>query len=102
MKLLPDTLFGRTALLIALLIAISNLAAFGIVRLLYAGTLRDAFAGEIAENIYLAQTELHAMPAAERPAFLAHVSVNGTRLVVEDMKVAGAARTHDNRGLEER
>lgn len=102
MKLLPDTLIGRTALLIALLIALSNLAAFGIVRVLYAGTLRDAFAGEIAENIYLAQTELHAMPPAQRAAFLAHVSVNGTRLVAEDMKSAKAVPTHDNRPLEER
>ena len=102
MKLLPDTLFGRTALLIALLIAVSNLAAFGIVRLLYAGTLRDAFAGEIAENIYLAQTELHAMPAAERPAFLAHVSVNGTRLVTEEMQQPSVERTHENLPLEER
>ena len=102
MKLLPNTLFSRTALLIALLIILSNVAAFSIVRLLYAGVIRDAFAGEIAENLYLAQTELHAMTPEQRPAFLAHVSRSGTRLVTADARVAGLSLTHENLPIEQR
>lgn len=96
MRLLPRTLFGRTALLIALLIAASNIAAFSIARLLYAGVLRDAFAREVAENIYLAQTELHVLPPAERLAFLAHAGANGTRMVMGDAEVPTLGRTREN------
>ena len=101
MKLLPRTLFARTTVLIATLIALSLVAAFCIFRALYANNLRDIFAGQIAENISLIETELRALPPEQRAAFLSRVSVNGTRLVA-DSSPPKLDYAHERRGLQTR
>lgn len=102
MMMLPRTLFGRTAVLIALLMALSLVAAFCIFRALYASNLRDIFAGQIAENIVLVETELRALPPEQRAAFLGRVSVNGTRLVEDGNTAPSLDYAHERRGLQQR
>jgi two-component system, OmpR family, osmolarity sensor histidine kinase EnvZ len=89
MKLLPSTLIGRTALLIALLIIISQLAWFGIVRVFFIPPLRAAHSNPIVSTIVMARTALEALPEDERQAFLDGVNAHkGFRILPEDSPLA--------------
>lgn len=82
MRLLPSTLIGRTALLIAALIIISQVAWFGIVRLFFIPPLRAAHASPIVSIIVMARTALAALPDDRRQAFLAGVNAHqGFRII---------------------
>ncbi|MGA9854124.1 MAG: ATP-binding protein [Gammaproteobacteria bacterium] len=84
MKLLPSTLIGRTALLIALLIIISQLAWFGIVRVFFFPPLRAAHTNPVVRTIVIARTALEALPEDNRQAFLDGVNAHrGFRIVPE-------------------
>jgi two-component system, OmpR family, osmolarity sensor histidine kinase EnvZ len=92
MRLLPNTLIGRTALLIALLIIISQVAWFGIVRIFFIPPLRAAHANPIVSTIIMARTALEALPEDKRQAFLAGVNAHqGFRIVQTDSPLAAFA-----------
>lgn len=81
MKFLPRTLFGRTALFMALLITAANLSIFSVLRLVYIDNLRQTLVSQIAGTISLAQTTLQALPADQRASFLTRTYTNGGRIV---------------------
>ncbi|MGH8372044.1 MAG: ATP-binding protein [Gammaproteobacteria bacterium] len=82
MKLLPRTLLGRVALMIAALIVISQLAWFGILRFHFMGPGKNPFINEISRTVSLAQAALRALPDQQEPAFLDKLAVpNGSRII---------------------
>ncbi len=94
MKLLPNTLIGRTALLIAVLIIISQVAWFGIVRVFFIPPLRAAHANPIVSTIVMARTALEALPEDQRQAFLNGVNAHkGFRIVPGDSPEAAFKST---------
>lgn len=85
MKLMPNTLMGRTVILIALLIVLSQVAWFGIVRLFFIPPLREAHANPIVSNILMARTALASLPPGERQPFLDSLNAQGGfRIVAND------------------
>jgi two-component system, OmpR family, osmolarity sensor histidine kinase EnvZ len=97
MKLLPNTLIGRAALLIAVLIIISQLAWFGIVRVFFIPPLRSAHSNPIVSTIVMARTALEALPEDKRQAFLDGVNAHKSfRIVPGDSPQAVFAGTHDD------
>ncbi len=89
MRLLPSTLIGRTALLIAALIIISQVAWFGIVRMFFIPPLRAARASPIVSTIVMARTALEALPDDRRQAFLAGVNAHqGFRIIQDNSPLA--------------
>ncbi|MGB9430231.1 MAG: ATP-binding protein [Gammaproteobacteria bacterium] len=84
MKLLPNTLTGRTALLIALLIILSQVAWFGIVRLIFIPPLRAAHANPIVSTIVMARTALETLPDDQRQTFLDGINAHQGFRIVED------------------
>lgn len=84
MKLLPGTLLGRTALLFALLIILSQVAWFGIVRLLFIPPLRAAHANPIVSTIVMARTALASLPPDRRQPFLEALGKGGSFRIVPD------------------
>jgi len=81
MRFMPRTLFGRTALFMALLITAANLSIFSVLRLVYIENVRQTLVSEISGTITLAQTTLQALPPDQRAAFLSRTYVNGGRIV---------------------
>jgi two-component system osmolarity sensor histidine kinase EnvZ len=70
---LPDSAFGRSALLIGLTLVVSQLAVFALVRHLVVGPAAEQMASLLADQAALAETLLAAAPPAERPALLARL-----------------------------
>jgi two-component system, OmpR family, osmolarity sensor histidine kinase EnvZ len=101
MRLLPGTLFGRTALLMVLLIAVTELATLSIIRHIYIDTFRSALIKEIAANISLVQTTLRAVPAGQRAAFLKQVPIDGGRVVPNELVATTLDYSQQRRGLAE-
>ncbi|MGH8280495.1 MAG: ATP-binding protein [Gammaproteobacteria bacterium] len=67
---MPNTLMARTVILIAILIVVSQVAWFSIVRLLFIPPLRAAHANPIISTITLARSALESLPPAQRQPFL--------------------------------
>ena len=84
MRLLPNTLMGRTALLMALLIILSQVAWFGIVRIFFIPPLRAAHANPIVSTIVMARTALESLPQDQRSAFLEALGTHGSFHIVPD------------------
>ncbi|MGH8292597.1 MAG: ATP-binding protein [Gammaproteobacteria bacterium] len=84
MRLLPNTLMGRTALLMALLIILSQVAWFGILRIFFIPPLRAAHANPIVSAIVMARTALEALPEDQRTAFLAALGPHSSFRIVAD------------------
>lgn len=85
MKLRPSTLIGRTALLIAVLIIISQVAWFGIVRVFFFPPLRAAHTNPVISTIVMARSALEALPDDKRQTFLDGVNAHkGFRIVPGD------------------
>ncbi|HVA54317.1 MAG TPA: ATP-binding protein [Gammaproteobacteria bacterium] len=97
MKLLPRTLIGRTAVLIALLIIISQVAWFGIVRVFLIPPLRAAHTNHIVSTIVMARTALEALPENQRQAFLDGVNAHKDfRIVPGDSPEAAFKSTRED------
>jgi two-component system, OmpR family, osmolarity sensor histidine kinase EnvZ len=95
-KLLPSTLIGRTALLIAVLIIISQVAWFGILRLFFIPPLRAAHANPIVSTIVMARDALEALPEDKRQIFLDGVNRHrGSRILPGDSPQAAFKATHE-------
>ncbi|MGH8283394.1 MAG: ATP-binding protein [Gammaproteobacteria bacterium] len=84
MKFLPNTLIGRTALLIALLIILSQVAWFGIVRIFFIPPLRAAHANPVVSTIVMARTALETLPDDKRQAFLDDINAHQGFRIVQD------------------
>ncbi|MGA9853542.1 MAG: ATP-binding protein [Gammaproteobacteria bacterium] len=84
MKLLPNTLMGRTALLIALLIILSQVAWFGIVRVFFIPPLRAAHANPVVSTMVMARTALENLPDDKRQAFLDALNTHQGFRIVRD------------------
>ena len=84
MKFPPRTLMGRTALLMALLIILSQVAWFGIVRVFFIPPLRAAHANPIVSTIVMARSALEALPGNQRTAFLTALDPHGSFRIVAD------------------
>lgn len=84
MKLLPNTLIGRTALLIALLIILSQVAWFSVVRVFLIPPLRAAHANPIVSTIVMARAALETIPINKRQAFLDGVNTHQGFRIVQD------------------
>jgi len=96
MKLLPNTLIGRTALLITVLIIISQVAWFGIVRVFFIPPLRAAHTNPVVSTIVMARTALEALPGDKRQEFLDGVNAHkGFRIVPGDSPQAAFEGTSD-------
>lgn len=93
MKLLPRTLLGRTALLFALLIILSQVAWFGIVRLLFIPPLRAAHTNPIVSTIVMARTALASLPPEQRQPFLDALGEGGSLRIVPDSSPQAAFPT---------
>jgi two-component system osmolarity sensor histidine kinase EnvZ len=85
MKLLPGTLLGRAALMIAALIILSQVAWFGILRFHFMGPAKNGFVNEVSRTISMAQAALRALPDEQEPSFLDKLAVpNGFRIISAD------------------
>lgn len=84
MKFLPNTLMGRTALLIALLIILSQVAWFGILRVFFIPPLRAAHANPVVSTIVMARSALEALPENQRQAFLSALGPHSSFRIVAD------------------
>ncbi len=96
MKLLPNSLLGRTALMIALLIILSQVAWFGIVRLFFLENSRNNHAYPLTRDIILAQAALNTLPADRVPSFLAQASTQYGLRIVKDSTAHPVLRRLDN------
>lgn len=88
MKLFPRTLLGRAALMIALLIILSQVAWLAILRIHFLDPARDIFTNEISRTISMAQATLRALPNDEEPGFLDRLAAPNR------FRIASAAMPH--------
>ncbi|MGH8397234.1 MAG: ATP-binding protein [Gammaproteobacteria bacterium] len=84
MKFVPNTLIGRTALLIALLIIISQVAWFGIVRIFFIPPLRAEHANPVVSTIVMARTALETLPDDKRQTFLDDINSHQGFRIIQD------------------
>lgn len=84
MKFLPHTLMGRTALLMALLIILSQVAWFSIVRIFFIPPLRAAHANPVVSSIVMARSALETLPAGQRQSFLSALGPHSSFRIVAD------------------
>lgn len=84
MNPVPNTLIGRAALLIALLIILSQVAWFGIVRILLIPPLRSARANPIVSTLMMAQSVLETLPENQRGTFLHGLDTHSGFRIVPD------------------
>lgn len=75
---------GRTALLMALLIILSQVAWFGIVRVFFIPPLRAAHANPVVSAIVMARTALESLPQDQRQPFLEALGTHGSFRIVAD------------------
>jgi len=75
-KLLPQTLLGRTALLIALLLVLSQISSTVLFRIYYHSFRAQQAASLIVSNINTIEAALKVLPVDAQRDFLRHISLN--------------------------
>ncbi len=82
MRLLPQTLLGRTALLIALVLVLSQISHTILFRFYYHNSRAQQAANLIASNINSIEAALEALPVDAQQDFIQRMSLNqGTRIL---------------------